>query len=60
MRFDSQLSRMNCQMFSMEFNSGALGGNGSSVMLAGMSSLVSRVPSGAVENEDGMGVWLHL
>ena len=40
MRFDSQLSRMNCQMFSMGFNSGALGGNGNSVMLAGTSSLV--------------------
>ena len=40
MRFDSQLSRMNCQMFSIGFNSGALGGKGSSVMLAGTSSLV--------------------
>ena len=28
MRFDSQLSRMNRQMFSMGFNSGALCGNG--------------------------------
>ena len=40
MRLDSQLSRVNCQMFSMGFNSGALGGNGSSVMLAGTLSLV--------------------
>ena len=40
MRFDSQLSRMSCQMFSMGFNSGALGGNGNSVMLAETSSLV--------------------
>ena len=40
MRFDSQLSRMNCRMFFMGFNSGTLGGNGSSVILAGTSSLV--------------------
>ena len=38
-RLDSQLSRMNCQMFSTGFSSGALGGKGSSVMLAGTSSL---------------------
>ena len=34
-RFDSQLSRMNCQMFSTGFNSGALGGKGSMVIFDG-------------------------
>ncbi len=38
-RFDSQLSRMNCHMFSTGFSSGDLGGNGSSVMLGGIISL---------------------
>ena len=35
MRLDSHLSRMNCQMFSTGFSSGALGGNSSRVMLGG-------------------------
>ena len=38
MRFESQLSRMNCQMFSTGFNSGDLGGSGMRVMLSGMAS----------------------
>ena len=38
MRLDSQLSRMNCHMFSTGFNSGALGGKGSNVMLSGILS----------------------
>ena len=46
-------------MFSMGGNSGAPGGKGSSVMLAGTSSLVVVMP-GAVEDEDAMGVWCHL
>ena len=46
MRFDSRLSRMNRQMVSMGVNSGALGGNGGGVMLAGPSSLaVVRHPA---------------
>ena len=36
---DSQLSRMNCQVFSAGFNSGDLGGRGRSVKLAGIFSL---------------------
>jgi hypothetical protein len=41
-RFDSQLSRMNCQMFSNGFNSGERGGSSRMLMLSGMtiSSLV--------------------
>src|SRR5215213_3579959 len=34
-RFEIQLSRMYCQMFSTGFNSGALAGSGTSVMLSG-------------------------
>ena len=36
---ESQLSRMNCQMFSTGLSSGALGGKGRSVMLGGIASL---------------------
>jgi hypothetical protein len=38
-RLESQLSRMNCHMFSTGFNSGDLGGNGSSEILDGTASL---------------------
>ena len=38
-RFKSQLSRMNCQMFSTGLSSGDFGGNGKSVMLSGVESL---------------------
>jgi hypothetical protein len=37
---ESQLSRMNCQMFSSGFSSGDLGGSGSSVMLLGTGSVL--------------------
>ncbi len=37
-RLDSQLSRMNCQMFSTGFSSGDLGGKSRIVMLGGISS----------------------
>ena len=39
MRLDSQLLRMNSQLFSTGFSSGALGGNSSRVMLGGTVSL---------------------
>ena len=38
-RFDNQLSRMNCHIFSTGFSSGDLGGKGMSVMLDGITSL---------------------
>src|SRR5229473_7373442 len=41
-RLESQLSRMNCQMFSTGLSSGDFGGSGIRVMLAGMSSLSER------------------
>jgi len=37
---DSQLSRINCHMFSTGLSSGDLGGKGSSVMLGGTVSLL--------------------
>jgi len=37
MRFESQLSRMNCHTFSTGLSSGHFGGSGKRVMLAGMS-----------------------
>src|ERR1700724_3325764 len=46
MRFESQLSRMNCQMFSTGLSSGDFGGNGKSVMLSGMESLCKKTPGG--------------
>src|SRR5918995_352702 len=41
-RVDSQFSRMNCQTFSTGFNSGALAGSGTRVMLAGILSRFER------------------
>ena len=41
-RFESQLSRKNCQMFSCGFSSGHFAGNGISVMLDGAMSLSDR------------------
>jgi len=38
MRFESQLSRMNCQMFSTGLSSGHLAGSGMMVIFAGMMS----------------------
>ena len=38
-RFEIQFSRMYCQTFSAGFNSGALAGSGTSVMLSGTTSL---------------------
>src|SRR5215203_2218482 len=42
MRFESQLSRMNCQTFSTGFNSGHLGGSARRVMLGGTTSRLER------------------
>ena len=42
MRFDSQLSRMNCQTFSTGLSSGHFAGNGSRVILAGMTRPAER------------------
>ena len=37
-RFESQLSRMNCQIVSTGLSSGDLGGRGTRVMLSGISN----------------------
>ena len=58
MRFDSQLSRMNCQTFSTGLSSGHFAGSGSSVMLAGMTS-PADVPAGLIEYQHGMGTGRH-
>ena len=42
---ESQLSRMNCQMFSTGLSSGDLDGSGIRVMLSGMSSLAESQPA---------------
>ncbi len=47
MRFDSQFWRMNCQIFSWLFSSGARGGSGRSEMLRGTSSVGTRGDLGA-------------
>ena len=41
-RFESQLSRMNCQTFSAGLSSGHLGGSTTRVMLSGSSHVASR------------------
>src|SRR3954469_22996289 len=53
-RFEIQLSRMYCQMFSTGFNSGALAGSGTSVMLAGITSLLRLMPASLVHQDEGM------
>lgn len=45
MRFDSELSRMNCQTFSTGLSSGQLG---------------RTVPSGLIKDDDGMGTGRHV
>jgi len=45
MRFDSQLSHMNCQTFSTGLSSRHLGGSGTRVMLGGTINTADPVPS---------------
>ncbi len=58
--FDNQLSRMNCQMFSTGFSSGALGGKASNVMLDGISSLPVVCHPARSRMEHGVGARRHL
>ena len=55
MRFDSQLSRMNCHTFSTGFNSGLRGGSGMSVDVVGHGEFGRAMPSGLIEKQDGVG-----
>jgi len=51
MRFDSQLSLMNCQMFSTGFNSGDFAGSG---YVGRHGQRFRDVPSSLIENQDGV------
>ena len=53
-RFESQLSRKNCQMFSCGFSSGHLAGNGIRVMLGGTMSLPRQMPAGLIDEQRGV------
>ena len=59
MRFDSQLSRLNCQTFSTGLSSGHLGGSGSRVMLAGDDETRREMPAGLIEQQHGMRTRRH-
>ena len=54
MRFESQLSRMNCQTFSCGFNSGHFAGNGMSVMLGGTVRRPGEMPAGLIDEQRGV------
>jgi hypothetical protein len=54
-RFESQLSRRNCQTFSTGLSSGERGGSGRSVVLSGTGELAGEVPARPVEQKDGVG-----
>ena len=51
---DSQLSRMNCQMFSTGSSSGHFDGSGNRAMLAGMMSAPEPCPPRPIEQEYGV------
>ena len=53
-RFESQLSRMNCQTFSCGFSSGHFAGNGMSVMLGGTIELAGEMPAGLIDEQRGV------
>ena len=55
MRFDGQLSRMNCQTFSTGLSSGHFAGSGGRVMLVGDDEPCRYMPSGVIEQQHGMG-----
>ena len=51
MRFESQLSRMNCQTFSCGLSSGHLAGSGTMVMLSGTTRSVGEMPAGLIDKQ---------
>ena len=59
-RLDSQLSRMNCQIFSSGFSSGHLGGSGTSVMFGENHKTPGQMPAGLIEQKNGMPTWSNL
>jgi hypothetical protein len=52
--FESQLSRMNCQIFSCGFSSGHLAGNGINVMLGGTIRLPERCHPGRLSIDQAL------
>ena len=59
-RFESQFSRMNCQMFSWGFSSGHLAGNAMSVMLESDVQPAGEMPSGLIDEDRGVCAWRDL
>jgi len=55
MRFDSQLSRMNCQTFSTGFSSGHRGGSGNRVDVWRHDRFGRTVPASLIEDDHGRG-----
>ena len=53
-RFESQFSRMNCQMFSCGLSSGHLAGNGMRVMLGGTFEPAREMPAGLIDEQRGV------
>ena len=60
MRFDSQLSRINCQTFSTGFSSGHLGGSATEGDVWRHDEPAREVPSGLIDEEHGMSSRRHL
>ena len=54
-RFDNQLSRMNCQTFSTGFNSGDRGGSARTVMLSGIAISTAWAPGSTAGSVSGFG-----
>ena len=60
MRFESQLSRMNCQMFSCGLSSGHLAGSGIQGDVGGNLQAAGKTPSGLIEEDGGVSVRRNL
>ena len=59
-RFESQFSRMNCQMFSCRFGSGHFAGNAIRVMLGGTVRPPRQMPAGFIDEQRGVRAPLDL
>ena len=60
MRFESQLSRMNCQMFSCGLSSGHLGRQRDQGDVGGNLQAAGKTPSGLIEEDGGVSVRRNL
>ena len=59
MWFESQLSRMNCQMFSTGLSSGHLAGSGDDADIFGCDERLCHMPPCPIHEYDGMGTRGH-